>query len=477
MTIDSVDPGRLILPAIRWQGDGGFGHAEPDIAAALELGVGGFILFGGTVDAVRTLTGDLVRRAGRPLLFASDLERGAGQQIDGLTQLPPPLALAALGDLEIARWAGAVTAAEARSVGINWVFAPVADLDLLPENPIVQTRAFGAEPAAVGEWVRAWIEGCQGAGALACAKHFPGHGRTTVDSHVALPVVDADAETLERTDERPFAAAVAAGVASMMTAHVAYSGLDPFGCPATRSPSIIGRLRAGLGFEGVLVTDALNMEGAMSAGGEGAGAVEALRAGVDLLLYPSDPRVVRDAIEVAVRAGELSRERMAEAYLRYRRALDLALRPAQPPPSGPYESSAHLADALLDQGLLRGTVRGLTPPLDVIVVDDDIGGPYPPGASDDVAGALDQLGLTGRGVGGSRIVLVFAEPRAWKGRAGLGPEARATLGREAESAALIVLFAHPRLAAEVPGAAPILLAWHRQRLMQAAVARWIAARA
>ena len=108
----------------------------------------------------------------------------------GLTQFPPPLALASLGDAAVVRWAGAVTAQEARAVGINWVFAPVGDLDVLPDNPIVQTRAFGDDPNRVASLVRTWIEGCQDAGALACAKHFPGHGRTTVDSHIALPVVE-----------------------------------------------------------------------------------------------------------------------------------------------------------------------------------------------------------------------------------------------------------------------------------------------
>ena len=131
------------------------------IADALDLGVGGFIIFGGDVESVRRLTADLLRRAGRPLLLASDLERGAGQQVAGLTEFPPPAALASLGDAAVIRWAGSVTAQEARAVGINWVFAPVADLDVRPDNPIVQTRAFGDEPQRVATYVRSWIEGCQ----------------------------------------------------------------------------------------------------------------------------------------------------------------------------------------------------------------------------------------------------------------------------------------------------------------------------
>ncbi|HTC25286.1 MAG TPA: glycoside hydrolase family 3 N-terminal domain-containing protein, partial [Gemmatimonadales bacterium] len=258
-----MNPGRLILPALRARSDGSFAHEEETIRAGLGVGAGGFIIFGGNVDTVRTLTADLARRAGRPLLIASDLERGAGQQIEGLTELPPPAALASLDDLDAIRWAGALTAAEALSVGINWVFAPVADLDVLPTNPIVQTRAFGADPEAVAACVRAWVEGCQSPGALACAKHYPGHGRTAIDSHVALPVVAEDEATLRAWDERPFAGALDADVASVMTAHVAYPALDPSGAPATLSQPILARLRT-LGFGGIIVTDALIMEGALS---------------------------------------------------------------------------------------------------------------------------------------------------------------------------------------------------------------------
>ena len=149
------------MPALRSDALSGFAHEAGAIADTLELGVGGYIIFGGTAESVRRLTADLLRRAGRPLLLASDLERGAGQQVAGLTEFPPPMALASLRDPAVVRWAASVTAQEARAVGINWVFAPVADLDLLPENPIVQTRAFGADPNEVATYVRHWVEGCQ----------------------------------------------------------------------------------------------------------------------------------------------------------------------------------------------------------------------------------------------------------------------------------------------------------------------------
>jgi beta-glucosidase-like glycosyl hydrolase len=474
-TSAAPDSGRLILPALRAAADGGFGHEAARIADALDLGVGGFIVFGGTVESVRRLTADLFRRAGRPMLIAADLERGAGQQVAGLTEFPPPLALASLEDAAVVRWAGAVTAQEARAVGINWVFAPVGDLDVLADNPIVQTRAFGGDPNRVASLVRTWIEGCQDAGALACAKHFPGHGRTTVDSHIALPVVSDSAETLRDSDLLPFSIAVECGVASMMTAHVAYPALDASGLPATISGPIMAELRERLGFDGLVVTDALIMDGALVGRRESDAAVEAVQAGVDLLLYPNDARRVRDALEQALASGALAPARLAEALRRYDRALALATSATPPVTRGPFESADALADALLVQGMLRGSAPTLRGPLDLVVVDDDLGGPYPPGPSDWVHQVLGANRI-GRYDGGSRVVLAFAEPRAWKGRSGFSAASRDALANAVPGADLIVLFGHPRLLPELPTDAPVLLAWHRQRLMQEAVGRWLVRR-
>ena len=209
----------LVFPALRWR-RGSFAHERERIRAALDAGVGGFIIFGGTRDAVTALTRGLREVAGRPLLIGSDLERGAAQQVRGLTELPPPAALGELDDLEATGAAALVTATEAAAVGINWVFAPVCDLDLEANNPIVQTRAFGSRPERVAAHATAWVRACQEHGVLSCAKHYPGHGRTTLDSHEALPVVAVDGGELERTDLAPFTAAVEADVGSVMAAFV-----------------------------------------------------------------------------------------------------------------------------------------------------------------------------------------------------------------------------------------------------------------
>jgi len=465
--------GRLVLPALRWADGTGFGHEAAAIDAALESGAGGFIIFGGPAGDVRTLTSSLVERAGRPLLVGADLERGAGQQFAGLAEIPPPLALASLGDLDVIRSAGARTARDALSVGVNWVFAPVADLDLLADNPIVQTRSFGADPAVVAACVRAWIEGCQSTGALACVKHYPGHGRTATDSHAGLPVVTAGAAELRRSDGVPFAEAIRAGVAAVMTAHVSYPALDPSGRPATVSGPILRELRQELGFDGAVVTDALIMEGAFVGRSEGEAFAQALGAGVDLLLYPREVRAAHAALVSALEDGTLDGARVDEALVRYHAMLERLGMPGAGAASEPETVDAPAL--LIERGLLRGAAPSLREPIELIVVDDDVGGPYPPSPGDWVQRELEALGIR-LGAGGSRVVLVLAEPRAWKGRGGLGEASRMRLAAAVQGAELTVLFAHPRVAAEVPGPAPLLLAWHRQRPLQDAAARWIAGR-
>lgn len=463
---------RLLMPALRWQRDTGFEHESPLVDQALELGVAGFIIFGGPAEEVRRLTAGLASRVSRPLLLAADLERGAGQQFAGLQELPPPRALGALSDLDAIRRAGEATARDALGVGINWIFAPVADLDTEPDNPIVQTRAFGDDPAWVGACVAAWVEGCQAAGALACVKHFPGHGRTVTDSHAGLPLVSATRADLEE-DLRPFRAGIAAGVASCMTAHVAVPALDVERLPATVSPRILGTLRSELGFAGAIVSDALIMEGAFEGRTESAAYVQAVAAGVDVLLYPRDLGVAAAALGEGERTGTLTPARVSDALERIEALLARqGTFPASAIVQGTSGLGQELADRLLAAPPLRGTVPPLRQPLNVTLIDDDVGGPYPASPGNWIIRALEDEGVA-FGSGGSSVVIAYAEPRAWKGRGGWGQESLARLGEAAPSADLILLFAHPRLAAAIPGRAPIVIAWHRQRLLQEAVARWI----
>lgn len=469
-------PGRLIFPALRWHEDSGWVHEQAVIDDALRFGAGGFILFGGRADDTRQLTAQLRAAAGRPLLIASDLERGAGQQIRGLSELPPPLALAALEEPAVLRGAGLLTAVEALDVGINWVLAPVADLDIEPENPIVQSRAFGADPVRVADAVAAWVAGCEGGGALACAKHFPGHGRTRADSHDTLPRVDATGDLLRGADLVPFRAAVAAGVSTVMTAHVAFPALDPSGAAATFSPSILALLRRELGFGGLVVSDALMMEGARAGRSVGAAAVAAVAAGVDLLLYPDPPAEAATALADAVRRDPALAGAVEQALGRYQAALDALAGPvmAVETPAG---SALALADWLLRRPMLRGQAPTLRRPLGLTVVDDDVGGIWPPSSPPDVVTRELQARGVPLGAGGSRVAMVLAEPRGFKGRAGLGTGSLEALGAATvRDADLIVLFGHPRLLNQLPEGPPVLLAWHRQALMQQAAARWLGTR-
>ncbi len=466
--------GDLVLPAIRWDAGQGFAPYRERVQRWLELGVGGFILFGGERDAVRTLTASLREGTPRPLLIASDVERGAGQQVQGLTSLPPLLALASLGEAAVAE-AARITARECRDVGINWALAPVCDLDIEPQNPIVQTRAFGVDAYEVGRLATVWVRACQDEGVLACAKHFPGHGRTTLDSHATLPVVPAGRE-LER-DLIPFRLAVRAEVAAVMSCHVAFPAWDESGAPATHSSRLLrDLLRRDLFFDGLTVTDALIMEGARAGAGEAEGAVRALNAGCDVLLYPHEPELVIDGIAAAVQAGDDALAgHAAQASLRRAR---MVRRAAPPAPLDEAALSANRAGgaALCREAVrpLRGDVPVLKGAVEVIVVDDDAGGPYPLPPRSAFAEELARLGVECR-AGGERVILLFADVKSWKGRAGLSAESLAALAAHLERPAPVILFGHPRRLSEVPGLAPVVCAWSGDVAMQRAAAAAVAA--
>lgn len=478
-----MNPAELLVPALRWDRDRGFDQQRALIEKAIELGVGGFIIFGGTAAAVQELTSELRERSREPLLIGADLERGAGQQFTGCTGLPPMAALGSLNDADVMRQAGAVTAREARGLGINWVYAPVMDLDIEPENPIVGTRAIGGDPASVGRLGVAWIEGCQSGGALACAKHFPGHGRTTTDSHAELPVVSASAELLEREDMHPFRDAIAAGVASIMSAHVAFPALDPSNAPATLSEKILrGLLRDRLGFEGLVVTDALIMAGVLQNETEARACVRALAAGCDLLLYPEGLEAVAGAIAAALDAGELQQQALEQSLARRRRWSEWA--DLREPPGGarqPLEWAGEIACRVVHK--LHGEFSPLRERIQLTVVDDDIGGPYPPPSREPFSERLRELGIEvadangGADAGAVLVVALFGDVRAWKGRPGYSAEAlrrvREAVASNEAGRTVLIQFSHPRLAGQLDPAPATVCAWGGEAPMQRAAAEWL----
>ncbi len=259
-----------------------------------------------------------------PSLISIDQEHGANVRIgSGATQLPGAMALGAGGSLSDARTAGLISGTELAALGIRQNFAPVADVNVNPANPIINVRSFGADPRAVGRMVAAQVTGYQRAGVVACAKHFPGHGDTGEDSHTGLPVITHTREEWERIDAPPFRAAIAAGVDSIMTAHLQVPALDPSNEPATLSPAILqGVLRGELGFDGVIVTDALNMRGVRTKYGDDRVPVLALKAGVDQLLFPPNIDVAYKGVLAAVHSGEITEARLDESVLRILRLKD-----------------------------------------------------------------------------------------------------------------------------------------------------------
>nr|WP_206320589.1 glycoside hydrolase family 3 protein [Streptomyces zingiberis] len=253
-----------------------------------------------------------------PLLVSTDQEHGVVARIGApATLLPGAMALGAGGSRADARTAARVAGAELAAMGIRQDYAPVADVNVNPANPVIGVRSFGADPAAAARLVTAQVAGYQGVGVAATAKHFPGHGDTSTDSHTGLPVITHTREEWERLDAPPFRAAIAAGIDSIMTAHLLFPALDPNEDPATLSkPILTGVLREELGFEGVIVTDALDMAGVRQKYGDERVPVLALKAGVDQLLNAPDLPLAWNAVKRAVEDGEIGEERVDASLLR-----------------------------------------------------------------------------------------------------------------------------------------------------------------
>ena len=258
------------------------------------------------------VTNELQRRSKIPLLVAADFEAGAGMRLDEGTSFPSAMAIAATGDPKAAYTAGKYTAIEARAAGVQWIFAPDADVNNNPDNPIINVRSFGEDPRQVAAYVREFIRGVEENGALATAKHFPGHGNVGVDSHLSLATVPADRNELETTELVPFRAAIDAGVSSIMPGHLAVPALEPDPeLPATLSHKILtDTLRDEMKFRGLVITDALDMGGVASLYAPGEVAVRAIEAGADVLLMPPAPEAALSALEDAVHSGRVPEKRI-----------------------------------------------------------------------------------------------------------------------------------------------------------------------
>ncbi|WP_018653417.1 glycoside hydrolase family 3 protein [Actinomadura flavalba] len=304
--------GQLFVPT--------FSGAADARAKITKYHVGGLIYFPGdlkTPEQTARLSNTLQKAAKTPLLLAVDEEQGIVTRAPYLTRFPGNMALGASGRADDARTAARVTATELRAVGINQDYAPVADVNVNPANPVIGVRSFGADPARVSALLGPAIAGFQEGGVAATAKHFPGHGNTATDSHTGLPVINVTPERWERIDAPPFRAAIAAGVDAIMSAHIVVPKLDGSGDPSTLSKKVLtGLLRERLGFTGVIVTDSLQMAGARAKYGDGETAVRAVRAGADQLLMPPSLPKAYNAVLKAVRNGRISQARLDESVTR-----------------------------------------------------------------------------------------------------------------------------------------------------------------
>ena len=310
-----------------------YSHTSPEFERyrhwVADLRVGGIIINNASQyglvrnaepHAMAVFLNQMQKLAKTPLLVASDFERAASMRVTGGTRFPHSMAFGAANDLAATKYEGLVAAHEARALGIHWIFAPVADVNNNPSNPIINLRSYGEDPEQVSRQVAAFIEGAHSDPAsrvLVTAKHFPGHGDTDVDSHLGLPRLEVSRERLDAMELKPFEAAIVHGVDSIMTAHMAVPALEPSGMPATVSHNVLtGLLRDELKFKGLIVTDAMTMQGLAMLFDSGEGSVRSIVAGADVLLMPPDPDKAIRAVVGAVEDGRISRQRLEQSVTR-----------------------------------------------------------------------------------------------------------------------------------------------------------------
>jgi beta-N-acetylhexosaminidase len=511
---------------------GGFDNVRgPIMVDALrsvqELNVGGFAVGLGSPLDVALKLNELQAASRLPLIVGADLEWGAGMRLwrptylpygaegGGGTVFPFNMGIAATDDPSAAELAGRITAAEARAVGIHWVFAPVVDVNTAPENPIVNVRSYGSDPVKVGLHASAFIRGARAGGVLTTAKHFPGHGDTRVDSHVGLPVVNVDRATLDARELRPFRDAIEAGVSSIMLGHIAVPVLsDGVALPATLAPQV-GRtlLRGELGFRGLVVTDAMTMGALRDVAGYSPGelAVRAVEAGADVVLSPPDPVLAHRALVAAVRSGRIHYSRVdssvtrilrAKAWLGLHRERQVPLRDVMRIVAAP-EHEIVAADIAARSLTLARDSAGLLPldprrVRDIVVIAMSEPGDIRAGA----ALAAELRRIYGRGVAFHRVdpntshavsdsaiararradatvLATFLMPISGQGHLGVHERTR-QLAADLASASrrmMVVSFGDPYSPAMLSGAGTYLLAWQpRGDAAQRAAARAIAGR-
>ncbi len=467
------------------------------------LEVGGIIISTGTPQAIAKKLNTLQSWAPLPLLISADLEGGVVLRMTAGTPFPTQMGVGAAGREEDAFELGRITAVEGRAVGIHLAFAPVADVNNNPANPIINTRSFGADQHQVSRMVAAAVRGFRAGGMFSTAKHFPGHGDTDTDSHLSMPVIPASWQRFDTLELVPFRGAVAAGVDAIMSAHIAVPALDNGSrLPGTLSQSVMtGILRDSLGFKGLIATDALDMGGVAKEISKDEIVIRAFEAGSDLLLMPADPAAAITAMTRAVESGRVSRERLdfsvrkilemkRDAGLFAKRDVDLAAI------NGVIRAPEHVAIAtdvtrrsivLLKDSL--ETVRKLrsTPGRVALVTVADGNTSLGRTLATDLRAAgytVDvvtlptehtpaQLAAAERAIAAAPTVVLATSVRwgSYSGSIGLKPETATMLTNLARrKPTVLVSFGSPYVITQVPTAASYLMAWSNTTFAESAVA-------
>jgi beta-N-acetylhexosaminidase len=464
------------------------------------LHVGGIIVSIGSPMDVAAKLNRLQRLAPLPLLIASDLESGSSFRLNGGTPFPTNMGVAAAGSELDAYEMGRITALEGRAVGIHLTFAPVADINNNPANPIINTRSFGEDPESVARLVAAEVKGLQEHGMYATAKHCPGHGDTGTDSHISLPVINASWDRLDSLELVPFRAAVKAGVTAVMSAHIALPAIDSGrNRPATLAPSILtGVLRDSLDFQGLIVTDALNMGALVSGYGAGEATVLAFLAGADLLLQPADPAVAIDAMVAAVETERIPLTRLDASVMKIlelknrlglfqERLVSLDRVPAFVGAAGfqriAEEVTTRSIVLVKDSANTIDSLRARPRPVSVIAYGEDAGAAmigelrsrgyavtsfriHPqsgPASYDSAQRIIDRYSIA--------IFVTAVRATAWSGNIGLPSQFAALMDSTSRKRRTVLIsFGSPYLISQVPGIGSYLLGWQSRGMSERAMA-------
>jgi beta-glucosidase-like glycosyl hydrolase len=483
--------GQIIFPELRLSHADAWTKAE---SLTRTYGVGGFVLFGGKFPGIERDLEKLQTLSEVPLLITSDLERGAGQQIAGMMEFPPIMALGAARDTLLAYQMGLLTARGARTAGIGLTFSPVLDINTNPGNPIINVRSFGEDPSLVTMLGRSFIKGCADGGLLATAKHFPGHGDTKVDSHSGLPVIGKSRKELEAAELVPFKDAIRHGVDAIMVGHLAVPSLDGTGAPASISRPVIEEfLRGELGFEGLVITDALTMDGVKNWKKGCIPCLLAHEAGADILLMPEDVTACRDSLLAAFSRGKLEEKSLDASVMRILLAkekvaaadagkAEKAGARGAPPTQIAARSLTLLKNDqhLVPLGRVRGRVVALvfgsthaadSLPLFDTLMRQRLGGAYEHLSLNEKSDAsLRQAAKEKAKAADILLLMVTTRVAAYTGYPDISPELRALLTEIADpSKTILISLGNPYVIADLPEMPSLLLLYGTDRASQQAI--------